>query len=98
MHHFVVGASQDILDLPDPVSFWAVRIMLLLAGVLGGWLAFNTRNAIETMVGLSSRLSPRGKRLSINPERASCIWFYRIDCAIVLGGVIWVFSRHYFSR
>jgi hypothetical protein len=98
MDRFVVGASQDVLALTDPVSFWAVRIMLLLAAVLGGWLAFDTRGALKTMVEFSSRLSHLAKRLSINPERAGWVWFYRIDGAVVLAGVIWIFSRHYFGR
>jgi hypothetical protein len=98
MHRFVVGASQDVLEIPDPVIFWAVRIILLLAAVLGGWLTFDTRGALKTMVGFSSRFSPLAKRSSINPERAGWIWFYRIDGAVVLAGVIWIFSRYYFTR
>jgi hypothetical protein len=96
MHQVV--ASQDLLDLPEPVGFWAVRVMLLLAAVLGGWLAFDTRRVLKMMVEFSSRLSPLAKRMSINPERAVWIWFYRIDGAVVLAGVIWIFSWHYFGR
>jgi hypothetical protein len=98
MHQFILGASQDVLDLPGPVGFWAVRVMLLIAAVLGGWLAFNTRGALKRIVEFSSRLSPLAKRISIDADRTVWVWFYRIDGAVVLAGVIWIFSRHYFGR
>ena len=98
MHQFVIGASQDVLDLPDPVGFWAVRVLLLFAAVLGGWLAFDTRRALKTMAKFASRWSPLAERWSINPHRVGWIWFYKIDGAVVLAGVIWIFSRHYFGR
>ena len=88
----------DILDLPDAVSFWVVRAMLLLAAALGAWLAFDTRRALRVMVEFAARRSALGRRWSINPENAGWIWFYRIDGAVVLAGVVWMFADHYFAR
>jgi hypothetical protein len=86
------------LDLPGAFSFWVVRGMLLFAAALGAWLAFDTRRALKVMVAFTARRSPLSRRLSINPENAGWIWFYRIDGAVVLAGVVWVFAQHYFAR
>jgi hypothetical protein len=88
----------DMLDMPDAFSFWVVRAMLLLAAALGAWLAFDTRRALKVMVAFAARQSPLGRRLSINPENLGWIWFYRIDGAVVLAGVVWMFAEHYFAR
>ena len=90
--------TQDVLDLPGAFSFWAVRLIFLLAAALGAWLAFDTRRALKVMVAFTARRSPLSRRLSINPENAGWIWFYRIDGAVVLAGVVWVFAQHYFAR
>jgi hypothetical protein len=95
---FVNVKPPDILDLPDAVSFWVVRAMLLLAGTLGGWLAFDTRRSLRIMVEFTAGKSPFRRRWSINPEKIAWIWFYRIDGAVVFVGVIWIFARHYLAR
>lgn len=88
----------DTLDLPDAFSFWVVRVMLLFAAVLGAWLAFDTRRALRVMVAFAARRSLISRRLSVNPENAGWVWFYRVDGAVVLAGVVWVFAQHYFAR
>jgi hypothetical protein len=88
----------DILDVPDAVSFWVVRAMLLIAALVGAWLAFDTRRALKVMVEFAARRSPLSRRLSINPENVGWIWFYRIDGAVVLAGVVWTFALHYLAR
>jgi hypothetical protein len=82
----------------DMFDFWPVRVLLFLAAALGAWLAFDTRRALRTMVEFGARMSPRARRWSINPENAGWIWFYRIDGAMVLAGVVWFFAAHYFAR
>jgi hypothetical protein len=87
-----------MLDLPDAFSFWVVRVMLLMAAALGAWLAFDTRRALKVMVAFAARRSPLSRRLSINPEKVGWIWFYRIDGAVVLAGLVWMFAEHYLAR
>ena len=89
---------MGVLDSPDLVSFWAVRVMLVLAASVGAWLALDTRRALKKMVVLGERLQPYRRRWSINPERPAWIWFYRIDGAVVFVGVIWIFAQHYLAR
>jgi hypothetical protein len=88
----------DMLDLPDAFTFWAVRAMLLLAAALGAWLAFDTRRALRIMVAFAERRSHLSRRLAVDPENAGWIWFYRIDGAFVLAGVVWMFASHYFAQ
>ena len=84
---------MDMLDL------WVVRAILLLLAVFCIWLTFDTRRAMKRMVQFAERWSPLGKGWwSINPEKAGWIWFYRIDGALVLVGVTWMFAQHYFIR
>jgi len=90
--------TQDVLDLPGAFSFWAVRLIFLLAAALGAWLAFDTRRALKVMVAFAARRSPLAERFSINPENAGWIWFYRLDGALVLLGVVWIFAVDYFAR
>ena len=87
----------DILDSPDAISFWVVRAMFLLGAGIGAWLAFDTRRALKIMVGLGQKTA-LGRRLSIDPENAAWIWFYRIDGAVMFACVLWVFAQHYFAR
>ncbi len=95
---FASFSPPDMLALPDAFSFWVVRVMLLMAAALGAWLAFDTRRALKVMVALAARRSPPSRRLSINPEKVGWTWFYRIDGAVVLAGVVWMFAEHYLAR
>jgi hypothetical protein len=90
--HFADAKPPDLLD------FWVGRAMLLLAAALGAWLTFNRRRALKRMVQFASRWSRLGSRWSINPERPGWIWFYRIDGAVVLAGVVWIFVQYYLER
>jgi len=90
--------APDVLDSPDSVSFWAVRTILLLGALVGAWLTFDTRRALKMMVEFGSRSSPFVRRWSIHPEKTGWIWFYRIDGAIVVAGVLWIFAQHYLAR
>jgi len=90
---------MDVLhEFQDPVGFWVVRVILVLAAVVGGWLAFDTRRSLRLLVEFGKRRSPLARRFPINPEKAGWIWFYRIDGAVVFTGVLRIFARHYFGR
>jgi hypothetical protein len=89
---FAGSRSVDFLD------FWMARAVLLVAAAVGAWLTFDTRRALTKMVRFAERWSPIGPRWSINPEKAVWIWFYRIDGAVVLAGVTWMFAQHYLAR
>jgi len=82
----------------DFLGFWMARVVLLLAAAVGAWLTFDNHHALVKMVQFAERWSPLGRRWSINPEKAGWIWFYRIDGAVVLAGVVWMFARHYLAR
>jgi hypothetical protein len=79
----------------DMLDFWSVRAMLLLMAALCLWLTFDTRRALKSMVLFAGRWSPLGSRWLINPEKAGWIWFYRIDAAVVLVGIVYKFVQHY---
>jgi hypothetical protein len=85
--------TQDVLELPGAFSFWANRLFFLLAAALGAWLAFDTRRALKVIVAFSARRAPLARWLSFNPENAGWIWFYRIDGALVLAGVVLIFAQ-----
>jgi len=86
-------AGSGSVDFPF-LDFWMARVVLLVAAIIGAWLTFDTRRALTRVVQFAERWSPLGRRWSINPEKAAWIWFYRIDGAVVLAGVVWVFAQH----
>ena len=89
MMDFVDAKPINMLD------FWVVRITLVLMAAFCAWLVFDTKHALERMIRLSERLSPFPSFWKVNTEKAGWIWFYRIDAAVVLLGIVQMFIQHY---
>ena len=85
---------------PDLLDFRFVQGLLVLTAALAAWLAFDTKNALEHLISWTERWNwiPRGSPWRVNPEKAGWIWFYRIDAAVVLAGIVYMFVQRHFTR
>jgi hypothetical protein len=84
----------------DMLDFRFVQGTLALMAALCAWLAFDTKHALERLIRLTERWNPipRGSRWCFNPEKAALVWFYRIDAAVVLAGIVYIFVQRHFTR
>ena len=85
---------------PDLLDFRIVQGVLLLVAALSAWLAFDTKHALERLIQLTERWNwiPRGSPWRVNPEKPGWIWFYRIDAAVVLAGIVFILIQRNFIR
>jgi hypothetical protein len=84
----------------DMLDFRFVQGMLFLMVALCAWLAFDTKRALERLIRLTERWNPipQGSLWRVNPEKAGGVWFYRIDAAVVLAGIVYMFVQRHFIR
>jgi hypothetical protein len=93
----LIFADAKSLDLFD---FRFVQALLALFTALCAWLVLDTKHALECLIRLTERWNPipRGSRWRVNPEKAGWVWFYRIDAAVVLAGIVYMFVQRHFTR
>jgi hypothetical protein len=85
--------SDPLKPFPAAIVEPVLIAFAVFVQALCGWNAFDTQPALRKMVSLGPP-----SRLKINPDRPAWIWFYSIDAAVVLIGVIYILAAHWFSR
>ncbi len=85
---------------PNLLDFRIVQGLLVLTAALSAWLAFDTKHALERLIRWTERWNwiPPGSPWRVNPEKAGWIWFYRIDAAGVLAGIVYILVQRHFIR
>jgi uncharacterized membrane protein len=78
----------------DPTFTRMMQAMLILAALLGIWLALFTHNALTTLNRIAQSrvmriLSWGFPQTRVNLENKIVFWFYRIDGAVVAIGCIY---------
>jgi hypothetical protein len=78
-----------IYSIQEPIGIRTAQTgLMVLSAAIGAWLFVDTRRAMRLMTRwLSWGRRPNGKPMW---EKAGWVWFYRLDGAVVLIGVIYM--------
>jgi len=69
--------------------------MLVIGAAVAGWIMFDTQRAMNWMARCAPEWWP-GRRMAIRlANKQAWIWFYRVDCAVVLVGVVLILVSHW---
>ena len=92
---------MTVVAHPDPTFARMMEGMLIVATIVGTWLALFTRNALTTLDRFGQtrvmRLLTWGfPQVRLNPDNRFVFWFYRIDGAVVaIGGMYTLLTGRY---
>lgn len=86
---------DPFVDVPPGFPRVAVLAMFLIAAIGSGWILFDTQRAMIWMASRGPEWWPgRGTGMRLANKRA-WVWFYRIDCAVVLIGSVLILVTHF---
>jgi hypothetical protein len=87
--------TDPFSNLPPGWPRLIFTVLLLVAVVVSGWILRDVRGAMNWMARLGPGWWP-GRATAIRlANQPGWIWFYRIDCAVVLVGALWMLASHW---
>ena len=88
---------HDLFSDFPPQARILLQVVLIISAFLFGWIGFNTRQAMNWMARRTpSWWSLRETSISLANKRG-WVWVYRIDCAVVFVGIVFMLVTHWLS-